>query len=389
MNTKNYFAPIFIMLILLSACVVRSEPTQNSLGNNNGDVNLTSTPATAIPISTPTSFSSITDTPQSSTWEIVDNWTPANQIRTMIIDRSGDLWTGGPAGVVHWNLKTGEPTIYAIHADPENTNVVALSQTPDGAIWAGTFGNGLARFDGTGWQSFTAANGLPSNYIISQTITSRGDLWFTIQKNKYSMEGHFGRLNGNKWIPEYGGAFDHIVALSDGSIVGTYNYPYTSGFFPSTIGIYDGHVWNEMDVVTDGWIGAVTVAPNGVIWFATRNTVYHYVNQIWKEIRPPWVEKDFPQVSSIAVSADDVAWFGFSLSRFDIDRCGNQYDDFEEKGVYRYDRKTWTHFTADDGLVDNKICTIILDSIGNAWFGSFDKGVSRFDGHEWKTYVIR
>ena len=289
---------------------------------------------------------------------------------------------------MHWDLDTGKPTIYAIRNNPENTNVIGLSQTPDGAIWAGTFGNGLARFNGISWQTVTAKNGLPSNYIISQTITSRGELWFTIQTDKHSMEGYFGRLNGKKWITEFGGAFNRIVALPDGSIVSTYNYPYHGGFFSSSIAIYEDQNWNRIDITPNDWIDTVTVAPDGAIWLATSGIVLKYISHTWHKITSPWAGKDFPRVSSIAVSPVDVAWFGFSLWRWDIDDCGSRDEDFEEKGVYRYDGKTWTRFTTEDGLVDNKICTIALDSDGNAWFGSFDKGVSRFDGQNWETYVI-
>jgi hypothetical protein len=35
-----------------------------------------------------------------------------------------------------------------------------------------------------------------------------------------------------------------------------------------------------------------------------------------------------------------------------------------------------------------KLLHSAVDSNGNACFGSFDKGISCFDGHRWKTYVI-
>ena len=54
----------------------------------------------------------------------------------------------------------------------------------------------------------------------------------------------------------------------------------------------------------------------------------------------------------------------------------------------RYDGKLWMHFTTKDGLIDNKICAINIDANDNVWFGSFDKGVSRFDGKTWTSYVV-
>jgi len=314
----------------------------------------------------------------------------------MLVDQSGDLWAGGPGGVVHWDSDTNTPTIYAIRENPENTNVIGLSQTSDEAIWAGTFGHGLARFDGTNWQAFTVKDGLPGNYVISQTITSQGELWFTTQKDQYRGDknwvesSHFVHSNGTNWIIEKGIAFDRLITLPDDSIVSVYNEPPIGGpQFNSQVGIFDGGSWNDLGVYPGEWVGAITVAPDGVMWFSTDNAVYRYVDQKWIKITPPWVGKDFTSVSSMAISKDGLAWFGFSRQvAFDIDPCGDRSDFDKERGVYRYDGKTWTHFTTDDGLVDNKICAITLDSSGNAWFGSFDKGVSRFDGDEWKTYVI-
>lgn len=328
-------------------------------------------------------------------WEMKANWTPANQIRTVLVAQSGDLWTGGPAGVVHWDLKTNTPTVYAIRRKPENTNVLALSQTSDGAIWAGTFGNGLARFDGKNWQAFTMKDGLPGDYIISQTTTSQGDLWFTTQKDQYrgdqdwGKSSHFLHFDGANWIIEKGIAFDRLVTLPDDSIVSVYNEPPGGARFNSQIGIFNGQSWNRMDIYPGEWVDAIMVDPGGVMWLATRDTIYRYENQIWKEIIPPWAGKDFPEVSSIAVSKDGLAWFGFSRrTAFDIDTCGDRSDSYEEQGVYRYDGKSWIHFTTEDGLVDNKICAVSSDSSGNVWFGSFDKGVSRFDGHNWTSYIV-
>ncbi len=377
---------LFVVLVFITSCVENSNTTTiDPLSRATPTFSMTPT----IQVTSPTASAIAMSTATKPVWESMQNKPSANQVRAMLIDQSGELWTGGPGGLVHWNRDMNKLTIYAIRDSPENTNVVGLSRTSDGTIWAGTFGNGLAKFDGANWQSFTLGDGLPGNYVISQTVSSVGDLWLTTQKNKQSMEdGHFGRLDGNKWVTEAGGVFSQIVALPNRSIVGVFNYPYGGSSFMSKISIYDGKMWSDTGVVPDGWVDAITVAPDGVIWFATLKTVYRYADQTWTKITPPWTGKDFPQVSSIAVSPDGVAWFGFSLSRFDIDRCGGRYSDFEEKGVYRYDGKTWTHFTTKDGLIDNKICVVTLDSSGNAWFGSFDKGVSHFDGHNWTSYVI-
>jgi ligand-binding sensor domain-containing protein len=360
---------------------------------------IVSSPIPLVPTQLATSTSSIvfTATAPSVTPEVLTStWTPiadsplANRVRTLLFDQSGNLWAGGPSGLVHWDIRTEKPTTYAMGNNIENTNVVDLSQNPDTTIWIGTFGNGITKYDGTNWQSFTTENGLPGNYILSQTVSADGQLWLSTKRAKHNSEPdqefHFGRFDGNQWTNEAGGDFSWIFDLPNGSIVGARG---DTGVATkdSLIGVYDGKAWNDLGLNRQT-ITAVTVAPDGVIWVATPDSIFRYINGTWHKILPPWAGQTDAHVSSIAVAEDGTAWFGFSYTADDLDRCGSRADYAKEWGVYRYDGNNWTHFTSDDGLVDNKICAITLDPSGNVWFGSFDKGISRFDGHNWKNYVI-
>jgi ligand-binding sensor domain-containing protein len=59
-----------------------------------------------------------------------------------------------------------------------NSNyVISLEIDGEGVVWAGTWGGGLARFDGTGWRNFTTADGLPANHIFMLHIDHKGRLW--------------------------------------------------------------------------------------------------------------------------------------------------------------------------------------------------------------------
>jgi ligand-binding sensor domain-containing protein len=55
--------------------------------------------------------------------------------------------------------------------------IVALAFAPDGAVWAGTWGGGLARFDGTSWTNFTVNEGLPANHVFMLRFDPAGKLW--------------------------------------------------------------------------------------------------------------------------------------------------------------------------------------------------------------------
>ena len=67
-----------------------------------------------------------------------------------------------------WGTKQGLP----------QDAVRAISQTPDGYLWVGTF-NGVARFDGNSFQVLQAGNtpGLPNNLISALFCDRHGRLW--------------------------------------------------------------------------------------------------------------------------------------------------------------------------------------------------------------------
>lgn len=61
------------------------------------------------------------------------------------------------------------------------------------------------------------------------------------------------------------------------------------------------------------------------------------------------------------------------------DKYGNIWLGTTGEGVYRYDGKEFTQFTEKDGLSNNKVWSVLADTLGNIWFGT-DNGVSKYDG---------
>ncbi len=55
--------------------------------------------------------------------------------------------------------------------------IISMVVDGEGNVWSGTWGAGLARFDGESWHNFTVSDGLPSNHIFMLTIDADGVLW--------------------------------------------------------------------------------------------------------------------------------------------------------------------------------------------------------------------
>lgn len=101
--------------------------------------------------------------------------------------------------------------------------VVALAVDPQGVVWAGTWGAGLSRFDGTSWRTFTTADGLPGNHVFALAI-SAGRIWVGTNRGLASFDGTgFHKLvqgvelnvssvftiaisEGSAWVGGFGGA---------------------------------------------------------------------------------------------------------------------------------------------------------------------------------------
>ena len=103
--------------------------------------------------------------------------------------------------------------------------VFSILAARDGSIWAGTWGGGVARFDGHKWHNLSSKDGLAGNIVYSMAQDQDGTFWF-------------GTNNG--------------------------------------VSRYDGRTWKTLGMqegLLDRNVYAITVAPNGDIWAGTRKGV--------------------------------------------------------------------------------------------------------------------
>lgn len=53
--------------------------------------------------------------------------------------------------------------------------------------------------------------------------------------------------------------------------------------------------------------------------------------------------------------------------------------------MYKYDGRTFTNYTTEDGLSNNDVLCMTQDNAGNIWFGT-DDGVSRYNGKSFTNF---
>ncbi|MCW8918117.1 MAG: regulator [Gammaproteobacteria bacterium] len=109
--------------------------------------------------------------------------------------------------------------------------IISMVVDKDGIVWCGTWGGGLARFDGSSWRNFTVQDGLPANHIFMLHEDAAGQLWvgtsgglvafseesprvYTTSNGLFS-DNVFSMAEGSddsRWIGSYGGVA-RIVSL--------------------------------------------------------------------------------------------------------------------------------------------------------------------------------
>ena len=101
--------------------------------------------------------------------------------------------------------------------------IVAMAVADDGSVWAGTWGGGLAHFDGQKWTNYTVTDGLPANHVF-MLKNEGGKIWVGTSKGLAKMtdkgfevlttrDGLFSNNvfsmamaeNGVMWVGSFGG----------------------------------------------------------------------------------------------------------------------------------------------------------------------------------------
>ena len=110
--------------------------------------------------------------------------------------------------------------------------IVALLVDTDGIVWAGTWGGGLARFDGSAWKNYTMSDGLPGNHVFMLHQDDDGTIWVGTSSGLARMDGESFKVfttedglfsnqvfsmttaaDGSRWVGSFGGVA-RIVTLN-------------------------------------------------------------------------------------------------------------------------------------------------------------------------------
>jgi ligand-binding sensor domain-containing protein len=148
-----------------------------------------------------------------------DNWNHAKgQGAPYDLVKSDQAFKNDPAKVSsHHARQKQEMGLQGIDTAYNPNYIVSLVADRDGTVWAGTWGGGLAHFDGKQFRNYTVKDGLPGNHVFMLHQSAKGDLWIGTNNG-------LARRNGEKFeiLTTADGLFSNTVfsmdSAGDGSL---------------------------------------------------------------------------------------------------------------------------------------------------------------------------
>jgi ligand-binding sensor domain-containing protein len=304
-------------------------------------------------------------------------------ITSIFEDSKGRFWFGSQKEGV--SLYDGSEFIYYTVSDGLSDNQVrTIQEDQAGVMWFGT-GNGITSFDGDEFEIHTGRQ--PVSPAITSSSTwhkEAGDLWFpgdggmrkgldgqgvyrydgrslsylafplphgVDEENPYLVTGIVKRRDGTVWFGTYPGVFGY-----DGQSFTVLN--------DETVGIASGSERFHVRSIFEDSRGNLWIGNNGLgVLLYDGHSVSNFTEQHGLSIREKGPSGSLGRIFSIAEDADGNIWFGT-----------------RDNGAWRFDGKSLTNFTIEDGLTSHMVSTIYRDKRGALWFGMGDGSVLRFNG---------
>ncbi|MFQ5579367.1 MAG: two-component regulator propeller domain-containing protein [Nitrospiria bacterium] len=292
-------------------------------------------------------------------------------IRALAVE-GNNVWIGTSNGLIKFNRKKETHQIFNTRTGLLSNIIVSIHPDKKGDIWVGTYGGGLARYDGKNWELFTPYGRGSKNYGSSwahyRPQNGLGDLWV------YDL---LFEPDGTMWVATWKGASRRSHSKED--------------FFTYTMD----------DGLVDKWVYTVEREPSGILWFGTEGGINRFDGKSWQG----WTHKDGlgatitssrptpPTDDSYNEEEDHHLQAGRENQNHNpnyvissaIDKAGILWFGTWGGGLSRFDGKTFKNYTTNEGLPGNIINAIEIDKNGVMWIGT-NKGVSRFNGKSFKNF---
>jgi len=203
---------------------------------------------------------------------------------------------------------------------PANGNIRCIYEDVAGNTWYGSDGDGLIKFDGKKFKSYTIKEGLSGNFVRGIVQDAKGNLWIAT----------------NAGIDVFNGLF------------------------------FKNMIANEY--VENKSATCAYIDKNNTLWFGTTHGVYKVKDFKLSYIPLPKATEDLKSTNH--------AYSVYSITQ---DKLGNYWFGTEFKGLCKYDGKNFVFIHKNEPL-RAAIRSVMVDRKGKVWFGDSAGDLYTYDG---------
>ncbi len=274
-----------------------------------------------------------------------------NRISALRLDRAGALWVATSGGVVR--VKNGASETFSAADGLSSNLILSVYEDREGSIWLGTESGGLNLLKSKKFNTFTTKDGLPSDLVKAIYQDPQGRIWIgsnggglTLFKN-----GAF-----TTWTTRDGLSSDVVLSLAgdaDGTIwIGT-----PDGLNRFKDGKFQTYTFAEG--LSNDLVRSVLVDRNGVLWAGTRDGLNSFRdNEFTTYTTHDGLANNF--IGAIYEDSKGNLWVG-TLG-----------------GLNKIKDGKFQTFTTKDGLSSNTVISLYEDASGDLWIGTNGGGLNRF-----------
>ncbi|PLX05469.1 MAG: hypothetical protein C0594_07210, partial [Marinilabiliales bacterium] len=242
---------------------------------------------------------------------------------------------------------------YTIRDGFPQSNSSHLSFDKKGYLWTITQ-KGLVRFDGIHFKLFNIKDSLPSKLIKEYYQCDNGTFYLITEKglSKWKPEKLYYTLN----IPEYNLSSIYCFHYHN-------NQVYAGG--KKGLFIIEKDSLRHIET-SNGIIIRNILTYKGELLIQSNKALYAYQDNslIKTEINLP----DTVSIKDIAIDKSNNIWLASNL------------------GLIKISNKDYEIYNISDGLIDNELESICIDSMGIVWYGSEGRGIGSYDGEKIISY---
>ena len=288
----------------------------------------------------------------------------SNDVRSLLATGKGNvLWVSTAAGLSR--LRAGEWTTYTTAQGLAGDDVVSAYEARDGAVWVAT-SSGLSRLQSGAWTSFTMHEGLADDNVqtVSEDLTDEtGAMWVgTAEGLSRFSGGQFTNFTAADGLP---GGVSAIEPGADGRLwLGT----------DAGLSLYkDGRFVNytTRDGLPNDRVISLRAGREGGLWVGTAAGA-----ALFRDGR-------FQRFADSDPLSD-----GIILSIFE-DREGSLWLGTESGGLHQLRGRKFTTYSTREGLASDLVKAIYEDGAGDVWVGTYGAGLNLLRGGEVKTYTTK